>query len=142
MAVRTAEAEWKGNLPEGSGRLRSESGALDGAYSFRSRFEEGDGTNPEELIGAAHAGCFSMALANKLAEAGHEPESIRTTARVKLEKGEGGFSITGVDLVTRARVPGVDAETFRKHAEGAKEGCPVSRALGAIKIGLDASLES
>lgn len=142
MAVRTAEAEWKGNLPEGSGRLRSESGALDGAYSFRSRFEEGDGTNPEELIGAAHAGCFSMALANELAEAGHEPESIRTTARVKLEKGEGGFSITGIDLVTRARVPGVDAETFRKHAEGAKEGCPVSRALGAIEIGLDASLES
>lgn len=142
MAVRTAEAEWKGNLPEGSGRLSSESGALNGAYSFRSRFEEGDGTNPEELIGAAHAGCFSMALANELAQAGHEPESIRTTARVKLEKGEGGFSITGVDLVTRARVPGVDAETFREHAEGAKKGCPVSRALGAIEIGLDASLES
>lgn len=140
MAVRTADAEWKGDLASGSGSLQTESGALKGSYSFVSRFEEGSGTNPEELIGAAHAGCFSMALAHQLAQAGHKPESIRTTARVHLEKGEEGFSITRVVLETRARVPGVDEATFREKAEGAKKGCPVSRAL-SVPVELDARLE-
>lgn len=141
MAVRTADAEWKGDLSSGSGSLQTGSGAFKGSYSFVSRFEEGPGTNPEELIGAAHAGCFSMALAHQLAQAGHKPESIRTTARVHLEKGDDGFSITRVELQTRARVPGVDESTFREKAEGAKAGCPVSRALKAVPIELDARLE-
>lgn len=141
MAVRTAEAEWKGNLPKGSGTLKTESGALEGRYSFASRFEEGTGTNPEELIAAAHAGCFSMALSNGLAKAGHEPESVKTEARVHLEKQEGGFAIAKIVLRCRARVPGIDAETFRQQAEDAKAGCPVSKALKAVPIELDASLE-
>jgi lipoyl-dependent peroxiredoxin len=142
MAVRTAEAEWKGALSDGSGTVRTETGAVDGRYSFSSRFEEGTGTNPEELIAAAHAGCFSMALAGALGRAGHPPESVRTTARVHLQKGDAGFSITRIELSTRARVPGIDAEAFRETAEGAKTGCPVSRALGAVEITLDAQLES
>jgi osmotically inducible protein OsmC len=142
MAVRSAEAEWKGNLAEGTGTVRTGSGALDGAYSFKSRFEEGAGTNPEELIGAAHAGCFSMALSHQLAQEGHEPESVRTTARVHLEKVDGQMAISRIDLVTRGRVPGIDADTFREHAERAKSGCIVSRALGAVDMTLDATLES
>lgn len=140
MPVRTADAEWKGDLRGGSGSVRTESGALEGQYSFGSRFEEGTGTNPEELIGAALAGCFSMALSNQLAQAGHVPESVRTTARVHLEKGEQGFSVTRIHLTTRARVPGADEATFREKAEDAKANCPVSRAL-AVEVQLDASLE-
>jgi len=142
MPVRTADAEWKGNLQEGTGTVRSGSGAVDGKYSFGSRFEEGVGTNPEELIGAAHAACFSMAFAAQLAGAGHAPESVRTTARVHIEKGEQGFSITKIVLQTKARVPGIDEATFREKAEGAKTGCPVSKALKAVPIELDARLES
>ena len=142
MAVRSAKAEWKGNLRDGSGTVESETGAVTGSYSFGSRFEEDRGTNPEELIGAAHAGCFSMALAGALAKAGHEPESIRTTARVHLDKSEGGFSITRIRLETRGRVPGIDADTFREHAEGAKSGCPVSRALSAVPIEVETELEN
>lgn len=141
MKVRSAEAEWKGDLKNGSGTLKTQSGAVDTKYTFAARFEEGPETNPEELIGAAHAGCFSMALANILAEAGHAPRSIRTTARVKLEMLEGGPTVTGVELRTRGDVPGLDADGFLQHAEAAKKGCPISRALGAVDITLDAALE-
>src|SRR3989449_3207297 len=117
MPTRKAEAEWKGNLAEGSGRLRVGSGALDGPYSFKSRFEEGQAaTNPEELIGAAHAGCFTMALAAQLARAGLTPTRIQTTAKVKLEKVGEAFAITHIDLDTEAEILGIDAANFQKHA--------------------------
>ena len=142
MAVRTAKAEWKGNLRDGVGTLDSESGAVSGQYSFSSRFEEGTGTNPEELVAAAHSGCFSMALSANLTKAGHDPEYVRTTAHVHLEKGEAGFSIVRVDLVTRASVPGISEEEFLAEAEAAKKGCPISRALSdSIEVTLDAALE-
>jgi len=142
MPVRVANAEWKGNLPRGSGTLETETGFVKGNYSFSSRFEEGAGTNPEELIAAAHAGCFSMAFANGLAKAGHEAESIRTTARVFLEKGPDGFGVSRIRLECVGRVPGLDEATFQEHAQGAKVGCPVSRALSATPIELVATLES
>lgn len=143
MAIRTATAVWQGTLTEGTGTLSSESGAIrEAAYSFPSRFQEGTGTNPEELIAAAHAGCFSMALSHGLSQAGHPPTRIQTEARVHLEKGEEGFSITRIQLVTEAQVPGVDEDTFQEHAQGAKKGCPVSRALGAVPIELSATLAS
>lgn len=142
MPVRVGNAEWKGNLPRGSGTLETETGAVKGNYSFASRFEEGAGTNPEELVGAAHAGCFSMAFANILAKAGFEPESIRTRANVHLDKGPDGFGISKVVLECQGRVPGVDDATFQKHAQEAKKGCPVSRALSATPIELVARLES
>ena len=142
MAVRAASAEWKGNLPKGSGTLETESGAVKGSYSFPSRFEEGAGTNPEELVAAAHAGCFSMAFAHGLAQAGFEAESIRTTAKVHLEKGPDGFGIARIELECVGRVPGLDDATFQEQAAGAKVGCPVSRALSATPIELTASLES
>jgi osmotically inducible protein OsmC len=141
MAVRTATAEWKGDLKGGSGTLETESGAVQTGYSFGTRFGEERGTNPEELIGAAHAGCFSMALANMLAQAGHTPTSIRTEAKVKLEMLEGGPTITRIDLRTRGKVPGMDEGAFVEQAERAKGGCPVSRALKAVEITLDAKLE-
>jgi lipoyl-dependent peroxiredoxin len=141
MAVRAAKAEWKGNLPKGIGMVQTETGAVKGTYSFASRFEEGAGTNPEELIAAAHAGCFSMAFANILAKAGFEPEYIRTEARVHLTKGPEGFGISKIDLLCAGKAPGVDDATFQKHAQEAKVGCPVSRALAAIPIDLAASLE-
>jgi len=115
-------------------------GAFDGAYSFSSRFESGTGTNPEELIAAAHAGCFSMALSNMLAQAGHVPESVETEARVDLERGDTGFSITRITLATEASVPGIDEAEFQRLAQAAKEGCPVSRALAATEIVLEARL--
>jgi len=141
MAVRAASAEWKGNLPKGSGTVETETGALRGAYSFASRFEEGAGTNPEELIAAAHAGCYSMAFANGLAQAGFEPESIRTTAKVHLEKGPDGFGVSRIELECSGRVPGIDDATFQEHATSAKVGCPVSKALSATTIQLTATLE-
>lgn len=141
MAIRSAEAVWKGSLKEGSGSMKMASGAYEGAYSFSSRFEEGDGTNPEELIAAAHAGCFSMALSGDLGRAGYTPDEVNTTANVHLTKGESGFSITRIHLVTEARVPGIDNETFQKQVENAKKGCPVSRALGAVdEITVEATL--
>lgn len=140
MAVRTAEAEWKGDLPGGSGTVESESGALQGAYSFSSRFEEGEGTNPEELIAAAHAGCYAMALSNILDEAGHAPERVWATARVHLEEVDGEPTISRIDLVSEAEVPGIDDAEFQEHAEAAKQGCPVSKALAATAISLDARL--
>ena len=141
MPTRSAHAEWNGSISEGSGKMAFGSGAFEGPYSFKSRMEEGPGTNPEELIGAAHAGCFSMALSVVLGAEGHEPESIKTDAKVRFEKEGEGWAIKGVALTTRARVPGMDAETFQKAAEGAKENCPVSQAL-AVEISLDAALES
>ncbi|PWG62786.1 OsmC family protein [Spiribacter halobius] len=141
MAVRKSNAEWQGDLKSGSGRMRLGSGAYEGAFSFRSRFEEGDGSNPEELIAAAHAGCFSMALSNMLAEAGHAPESVRTEAHVHLEMGADGPSIPRIELVTVARVPGLSEADFLRHAEAAKAGCPVSKVLAGAEISLDASLQ-
>jgi len=140
MVARKAQAEWQGDLPSGGGNMTLGSGAYTGAYSFRSRFESGDGTNPEELIGAAHAGCFSMALAHGLAGAGHKPERVHTEATVELEKQDAGFAITRIRLETEARVPGIDEETFRQQAETAKANCPVSKALSAVPIELAAKL--
>jgi osmotically inducible protein OsmC len=141
MPRRTASARWDGALQEGSGTMRMASGAYEGPYSFQSRFEEGDGTNPEELIAAAHAGCFSMALSAELGRAGHEPESVETEATVQLDKVGDGFGITRIVLRTRARVPGIDADEFQRHAQAAKDGCPVSQALAGVEsIELEAEL--
>jgi lipoyl-dependent peroxiredoxin len=140
MPTREAQAEWQGNLARGSGTMSFGSGAWEGSYTAASRFESGEGTNPEELIAAAHAGCFSMAFALALSEAGHEPESVSTTARVSIDKDDGGFSITRSELSTEVKVEGPDEDEFQKLADEAKQGCPVSRALGAIEIGLEAKL--
>lgn len=140
MPARTATAVWKGNLQEGNGSLKSGSGALDGAYSFVSRFESGNGTNPEELLGAAHAGCFSMALAASLSRQGFKVNSVETTAHVHLEKGESGFAISRIDLVTRGSVEGIDEAKFKEAAEATKSGCIVSRALSAVPMTIDAAL--
>jgi osmotically inducible protein OsmC len=140
MALRTGEAEWDGTIREGKGRMRLGSGAFEGAYSYRSRMEDGPGTNPEELIAAAHAGCFSMALSAGLSRAGYEPRRIHTDARVRFEPVEGGFAITRIDLETEAEVPGIDEESFREQAETAKTNCPVSKALAGVEIGLEARL--
>jgi lipoyl-dependent peroxiredoxin len=141
MPRRRANARWDGSLQEGSGTMRMASGAYEGPYSFQSRFEEGDGTNPEELIAAAHAGCFSMALSAGLGGAGYDPESIETEATVELDRVGEGFAITQINLRTRASVPGIDAEEFQQRAQAAKEGCPVSQALGGVEtIELEAEL--
>src|SRR6266705_3844677 len=132
MAVRSAEAEWKGTLREGAGKMKLGSGAYEGSYSFASRFEEGKGTNPEELIAAAHAGCFSMALSGGLTKAGHPPTSIETSARVHLERGDSGFRISRIELTTTADVPGIDAAAFAEQAETANANCPVSKALAGV----------
>lgn len=137
-----ASAVWKGGLKDGKGTISTESGVLSNAqYGFKTRFEDGPGTNPEELIGAAHAGCFSMALSAQLGEAGLTAESINTTATVSLEKVEGGFSITAVHLDLVAKIPGASQQAFEKAANNAKAGCPVSKLLNA-KITLDAKLQS
>ena len=141
MPVRSAQAEWKGDLPTGKGTIKTQTGSFDGQYSFSSRFEEGTGTNPEELIAAAHAGCYSMALSNMLAGAGHAPTSVKTTAKVHLNKVDGAMAINLIELVCRAVVPGLDAAGFMEHAQNAKVGCPVSKALSAVEIKLDAALE-
>jgi lipoyl-dependent peroxiredoxin len=141
MPKRRANAVWNGSLTEGNGTMRMVSGAYEGPYSFQSRFEEGDGTNPEELIAAAHAGCFSMALSGELGKAGHTPDSVETDATVHLEKVEDGFAIKRIDLQTRVSAPGVSESDFREAAEAAKKGCPVSQALAAVEtIELDAQL--
>ncbi|HMC79930.1 MAG TPA: OsmC family protein [Acidimicrobiia bacterium] len=140
MPVRSAEAQWEGSLQDGAGKMRLGSGAFEGRYSFSSRFEDGPGTNPEELIGAAHAGCFSMALSGGLTRAGHPPTRVHTTAKVHIERGDAGFAITRIELQTEAEVPGLDEETFRREAEAAKAGCPVSKALAGTEILLDAKL--
>jgi osmotically inducible protein OsmC len=140
MAVRTADARWEGSLQDGTGTMRLGSGAFEGRYSFASRFEEGPGTNPEELIGAAHAGCFSMALSGALSRAGTPPTSISTSARVHIERGDAGFGITRIELATEAEVPGLDEAGFKEQAETAKATCPVSKALAGTEITLDAKL--
>lgn len=140
MPTRNADAQWDGDLKSGRGEIRLGSGAYQGPYSFQSRFESGTGTNPEELIGAAHAGCFSMALAHGLAQAGHSPKRVHTTAKVHLEKAGDGFAIPRIDLITEADVPGIDAAEFRRQAEDAKENCPVSKVLAGAEITLDARL--
>ena len=133
MPKRTANARWEGGLQDGRGTMRMASGAYEGPYSFQSRFEEGDGTNPEELIAAAHAGCYSMALSGELGKAGHDPESVETEAIVHLEKVEAGFAIKRIELRTRVSAPGLDDAAFQEAAEGAKKGCPVSQALAAVE---------
>jgi lipoyl-dependent peroxiredoxin len=141
MPTRRAEAHWEGNLAEGNGQLKLGSGAFEGPYSFKSRFEEGQSaTNPEELIGAAHAGCFTMALTAQLSRAGIRPTRIHTTAQVKLEKVGDAFSITRIDLDMEAEIPGIDDATFQKNALDAKQNCPVSKALAGTEIGLTARL--
>ena len=142
MPVRGAEAEWKGNLQSGKGTMKLGSGAFEGSYSFGSRFDDGAGTNPEELIGAAHAGCFSMALSHMLSEAGHIPDTVHTTARVSIDKVGDGFRITSIELKTDAKVPGIDDKSFQEKAQAAKEGCPVSQALAGTDIKLEATLLS
>ena len=141
MPSRKAEAEWKGNLVHGSGQLAVGSGAFRGPYSFKSRFEDGQSaTNPEELIGAAHAGCFTMALTAQLSRAGFTPTRIRTSTTVALEKVGDGFGITRIDLDTTAEVPNLDEATFQRHALDAKQNCPVSKALAGTEIRLNAKL--
>ena len=141
MPTRKAEAEWNGNLAEGAGRLKVGSGAFEGPYSFKSRFEEGEpATNPEELLGAAHAGCFTMALTAQLSRARITPKRIHTEARVKLEKIGEAFSITQIELETEAEVPDIDDATFQQYAQGAKESCPLSKALASTPISLTAKL--
>jgi len=132
MPKRRAEARWDGTLQGGNGTMRMASGSYEGPYSFQSRFEEGDGTNPEELIAAAHAGCFSMALSGDLGRAGHDADSVETAATVHIDNVGDGFAITRVELDTRARVPGIEDDEFQRIAEAAKGGCPVSKALGGV----------
>lgn len=139
---RTAQAQWKGSLKDGNGTMRFGSGAFEGAYSFASRFEEGTGTNPEELIAAAHAGCFSMAFSAALADSGHVPDEVNSVADVTLEKTDAGFAVTRIHLTTRGKVPGISENEFLKIAENAKKNCPISVLLAAAVITLDATLIS
>ena len=132
MATRNGSAEWRGDLQSGSGSLEVGEGVFSGDYSFASRFEEGEGTNPEELIAAAHAACFSMALSSDLAGHGHPVEAVRTTARVHLRQVEGAPTIQRIDLETEGRIEGVDQDHFAEHAEAAKRDCLVSRALAGV----------
>jgi lipoyl-dependent peroxiredoxin len=140
MSTRLANAVWEGTLRDGAGKMSLGSGAYEGSYTYGSRFEEAEGSNPEELIGAALAGCFSMALSGDLSKAGYTPTRIQTEARVHLERVEGKATITRIDLTTQAEVPGIDDQGFREIAQGAKTGCPVSRALAVKEINLDARL--
>jgi osmotically inducible protein OsmC len=143
MAIRTATGQWDGDLRDGDGSFSSASGALDGKYSFESRFGETGGTNPEELVAAAHASCFSMFLAGVLSDGGNTPESIRTEANVQILKDGEGFTVTRIDLATVGRVPGVDEAGFEQAAQIAKENCPISKLLGAVpEMNVDAKLES
>ncbi|MDR7279972.1 OsmC family protein [Catenuloplanes atrovinosus] len=142
MPIRSGSARWQGNLTDGSGTVRTGKGGLQGNYSFKSRFEEGEGTNPEELIGAAHAGCFSMAFSKALSDAGFTPTSVDSTAKVHMGQTDAGFSVTKIDLETTGDVPGIDESTFLKIAEEAKANCPISRLLapGVQEITLSAKL--
>ena len=143
MATRNASAQWSGNLKEGEGTMALGSGEWQGPFTYKSRFEDGQGTNPEELIGAAEAGCFTMQLSAALAQAGHVPESVKTEAKVHIRQIDGNPTIAQIELVTRANVPGLDDATFQETANTAKEGCIISRALAGIgDITLDAQLVS
>lgn len=140
MIERKATARWEGDLRTGTGSVRLGSGAFEGPYSFGTRFESAPGTNPEELLGAAHAGCFTMALSLGLTKAGHPPASLDTTAAVELDKTGDAFSVTRIRLTTRGRVPGLDEAKFRELAEDAKKNCIISRALSGVSMELDAAL--
>jgi len=140
MADKKANAIWNGDLKGGEGKVSLESGLFEGPYTFASRFEDGKGTNPEELIAAAHAGCYSMALSNELAKAGHEPESVDTQAVVTLDTVDGAPTITTIKLISEAKVPGLEKDEFQKIATATKEACPVSRVLAGAEIHLDARL--
>jgi osmotically inducible protein OsmC len=141
MAGRNGSAQWQGDLQSGSGTLRVGDGVFEGNYSFKSRFEDGPGTNPEQLIAAAHAACFTMALSNILSSAGHTPESVQTTADVQLRFVDGAPTITRIDLKTEGSVPGIDAAEFQKFADDAKSNCVISRALAGVpEINLSAKL--
>lgn len=143
MAVRNASASWEGSLKEGKGSMKLGSGAWEGPFSFSTRFEDGKGTNPEELIGAALAGCFSMALGANLGRAGFPPTRIATDAKVHIEKGEGGFGVTKIELTTDAEVPGIARDAFDQAVATTKATCPISKALGAVpEITVDATLRS
>ena len=138
MPVRHASATWHGSIKEGHGHMQFAD--YEGSYSVPSRFEEADGTNPEELLGAAHAGCFSMALSSGLSAAGHAPDSVQTTAEVHIDKLETGWTVTKIHLITKAQVAGIDEQAFQEQAESAKKNCPISRALEAVEITMEASL--
>jgi lipoyl-dependent peroxiredoxin len=140
MVIREAQAVWEGNLEQGQGAMALGAGGVEVPYSFGSRFEDGAGANPEGLIGAAHAGCFSMALAHELGEAGHSPVRVETIAKVHLDKSGEGFAIPKIELETEADVPGVDDATFQRIAQAAKQGCPVSKVLSGADITLNAKL--
>lgn len=140
MPQRKANAIWKGDLKGGKGTMKFGSGAFEGSYSFASRFEEGTGTNPEELIGAAHAGCYSMALSGDLAKAGFTPESVETNANVTLEMVDGAPKISKIKLTVKANIPDIEDDKFQELAKGAKENCPVSKVLAGADISLDATL--
>jgi osmotically inducible protein OsmC len=141
MATRNGSAVWKGDLKGGGGEVTVGDGVFSGAYSFQSRFEEGEGTNPEELIAAAHAACFAMAFSNILSEAGHVPDSVSATAKVQLRPLDGKPTIASIELDVEGAVPEIDEATFLEHAEAAKAGCPVSRALAGVpEITLNARL--
>lgn len=142
MPTRNANAIWEGDLKEGKGQMALGSGAFDGAYSYPSRFENGKGANPEELIGAALAGCFSMQLSNGLTQAGHKPQRVETNAKVNFDKAQDGFKISSITLNAEARVPGIDEKKFMEQAQAAKKSCPVSQALSGTEIKLDAKLLS
>lgn len=142
MRTSAAEARWEGGLPDGEGRYKADSGAFEAEYSFGSRFKEAPGTNPEELLAAAHASCLSMAIAGRLTERGSPPDLIETRAYCTLEESEDGFAITGMRLVVRGRVRGIENEEFAELAEGAKASCPISKALAeSVELELDARLE-
>ncbi|MFV1858957.1 MAG: OsmC family peroxiredoxin [Anaerolineales bacterium] len=138
MPVRHASATWHGSIQEGHGHIQF--GDYEGSYSVPSRFEEADGTNPEELLGAAHAGCFSMALSSGLSAAGHPPNSVQTSAQVHIDKLKTGWTVTRVHLVTKVEAAGLEAEAFQEFAEKAKSTCPISRALAGVEITMEASL--
>jgi osmotically inducible protein OsmC len=138
--IRTAEAAWEGAFRDGQGRMKLGSGAFEGGFSYHTRMEEGPGTNPEELLAASHAGCFSMSLSRRLSEAGHPPKRIHTEGRVHFERAKEGYVISRIDLRTEAEVPGIEEETFQEKAEAAKQNCPVSKALAGVEIGLRAKL--
>jgi osmotically inducible protein OsmC len=140
MAVRNADAQWSGGLKDGKGTMKLGSGAFEGPFSFKSRMEDGTGTNPEELLGAAHAGCFSMQFSAMLEHAGFPPERVHTSAQVFFGPADGGFSISKIALTTEGKVPGIDDAKFQELAQGAKTNCPVSKALAGTEITLNAKL--
>jgi lipoyl-dependent peroxiredoxin len=141
MSARNGSAEWRGDLQNGTGTVAVGDGIFEGAYTFKSRFEEGEGTNPEQLIAAAHAACFSMALSAGLSEAGHPPDSVRTEAKIQLRNVDGAPTLTAVALTTEGQVPGIDQAEFERFANEAKAACPVSRALAGIpEMNLTATL--